>query len=780
MYVCKETDPLSTAAFDVQNPQYAPVGSDAGALSGYGDYVGPYPARYFETGQATGVGDAWVTVELEKPYRAPVVVCAPVTQSGMPPAVVRVRNVGPDSFDVRMQNPSGDATSSTVVHYLAMESGAWTLADGTRVEASRVDGAPAIVGGDWSSLTSYEYQQTYESPVVLGQVMTAEDSHWSVFAATGFGGVGCPDADGCLVGRHVGEDTVGSGATETVGVIVMESTDRGIVEGIGLRVFVGSPTVRGVGEAPPYVYEHDLGVAPVVGVVSQAGQTAYDGGWATLYGPASLTNSVIGLAIDEDQVADPERTHCGESVGAFLAGSQVAATLWNVGNHAPYFVADPLQKRTAAVGWPYALSLAGDAEDPDAGDFLTFSKLSGPAWLTVAEDGALGGTPSDEDIDESVSFLVRVEDRRGAYDTATLVIPVRATSLTMGSQVNPAWFEGSMPDDASAVYAYATDGTSVTVVAEDASRWYLDNGSESGLPRGVVLQEGSPVSVALVAALSDGSFSSVTQEFSWQTTDVFESAGTTVTLRRGDSLLLTVCCDGALLELDTDGDGVYDVASTPSSEFPVAFDVTGSVAVTARIDGDATAVMPVLVIEAAVSTPIACQKDYKRQKDIGVFPAGASSRLVWVPADAESMYVTSGSSEGTSVGLVLQPLTTGTVVLQSRLGAVDGPILSESKVGAFEMRSDLLDYVKAVGSLEDGTRLVETNVQIVPYLSGLDFHFHIFSVGATFLDSTIDMEISSDLFEEDGSLLYHVLALHDSICMWCKIYQDGVIVGELN
>jgi len=57
------------------------------------------------------------------------------------------------------------------------------------------------------------------------------------------------------------------------------------------------------------------------------------------------------------------------------------------------------------------------------GDTLTFSKVSGPGWLTVAGDGLLSGTPSDLDVGENI-FTVQVQDDGGLFDTADMTIEV--------------------------------------------------------------------------------------------------------------------------------------------------------------------------------------------------------------------------------------------------------------------------------------------------------------------------------------------------------------------
>ena len=90
----------------------------------------------------------------------------------------------------------------------------------------------------------------------------------------------------------------------------------------------------------------------------------------------------------------------------------------------PIFSANPLAMPLATANNPYADSLVGDASDPDAGDLLTFSKVSGPTWLAVgATTGTLTGTPGNADVGTNY-FVVRVTDAAGLFAEATMIIPV--------------------------------------------------------------------------------------------------------------------------------------------------------------------------------------------------------------------------------------------------------------------------------------------------------------------------------------------------------------------
>ncbi len=92
-------------------------------------------------------------------------------------------------------------------------------------------------------------------------------------------------------------------------------------------------------------------------------------------------------------------------------------------NTAPIFKNNPIQQPAAQVGLPYQGTLAGLATDPDFGQTLILTKLGGPAWLTLAADGSLSGTPGAENVGLN-SWIVSVSDGQGATGQATLQVLV--------------------------------------------------------------------------------------------------------------------------------------------------------------------------------------------------------------------------------------------------------------------------------------------------------------------------------------------------------------------
>jgi hypothetical protein len=107
------------------------------------------------------------------------------------------------------------------------------------------------------------------------------------------------------------------------------------------------------------------------------------------------TNEHVGLNAFTVQVTD----------GTVTASATLNLTVANT-NDAPTFAADPI---VLAATEDTAFSGQLSASDPDTTDSLVFSKLSGPAWLTVSSTGGLSGTPINEHVGLN-AFTVQVTD----------------------------------------------------------------------------------------------------------------------------------------------------------------------------------------------------------------------------------------------------------------------------------------------------------------------------------------------------------------------------------
>ncbi len=116
-------------------------------------------------------------------------------------------------------------------------------------------------------------------------------------------------------------------------------------------------------------------------------------------------------------------------------------------NTPPMWNSDPFTALSASLDEAYFANISSMASDPDVGDDLTFSKVDGPAWLSVSEAGDLSGTPTVVSADY---FTVKVSDDRGATSIAKLQVSVSsshtdtfiATDDTYGKENEPTLVHG--------------------------------------------------------------------------------------------------------------------------------------------------------------------------------------------------------------------------------------------------------------------------------------------------------------------------------------------------
>jgi predicted esterase len=111
-------------------------------------------------------------------------------------------------------------------------------------------------------------------------------------------------------------------------------------------------------------------------------------------------------------------------------------------NEAPLFTANPITGAAATEGSAYSGSLAGSASDVDAGDALAFSKVSGPAWLSVAANGTLSGTPGNSNVGSN-NFVVRVTDAGGLSADAAFNVTVAVLNDAPVFAANPINLNGT-------------------------------------------------------------------------------------------------------------------------------------------------------------------------------------------------------------------------------------------------------------------------------------------------------------------------------------------------
>ncbi len=266
-----------------------------------------------EVGVIENVTDQWQTVPLYKNYRRMVVVATPNYSNHSPPVVTRVRNAFGNQFELRVQSAGGEDPNNVDVHFMVMEEGVYSEEENGfkcqvfSLNSSGTDNQSSWIGDPLNQLTSFD------DPVVLGQVMTSNDPRYSYFWSRGSDQTLPPSNTELYAGKSVGEDPQDDRQSEQIGYIILEA-GSGTIDDVEYITNVGSQTIQGMGDNPPYSYSISGLSDATVSIASQAGMNDNNGGWVVLFGEDPYTTSSLKLAIDEDQFKDSERQHNSEQV----------------------------------------------------------------------------------------------------------------------------------------------------------------------------------------------------------------------------------------------------------------------------------------------------------------------------------------------------------------------------------------------------------------------------------------------------------------------------------
>jgi hypothetical protein len=110
-----------------------------------------------------------------------------------------------------------------------------------------------------------------------------------------------------------GAEAVNAHGAEDIGYIIIEE-GFDVLNGINWEVKQTADSIQGLLNSPPYLtaFDQTFSSSPNVVLGFQQEMDGNNGGWALAY---STTNTELGLACDEDQVNDSERSHTTETCG---------------------------------------------------------------------------------------------------------------------------------------------------------------------------------------------------------------------------------------------------------------------------------------------------------------------------------------------------------------------------------------------------------------------------------------------------------------------------------
>ena len=246
------------------------------------------------------------------------------------------------------------------------------------------------------------------------------------------------------------------------------------------------------------------GAAGLTHVFDSAGVTVTVDGVAWTTGTPDVENhySLVWVQSPEYTVTAPAGTPL-----AFAKNDT-----WNIGNTQSGVAITPFSVASGASGGtaPY-----------------TFSKVSGPAWLHVAPDGTVSGTPTAAGANENL--VIRVTDSAGTPATADITLTVGDTTVNPADRTKVNKVEGTSDIATIPVYGGAYKKPTVSVTTGAPAFFTINSGN------GDWLKKNSAGSWELYTGAT---FTEGTYKFQCQVridgaaglTHVFDSAGVTVTV----------------------------------------------------------------------------------------------------------------------------------------------------------------------------------------------------------------------------------------------------------
>jgi hypothetical protein len=243
------------------------------------------------------VDHEWTTVELNKTFQNPVVVAGPLSLNDQEPAVVRIRNVNSNGFDIRLQEYQDGQHAKEEVSFLVMEMGNYILEDGTRIEALTFDTKAMYSSFDTTPFLS----KFTTNPVVMTSITTFNGQR----AVTGrIHNVSNNSFDYSLQEEEFSSE---DHPQETVGCIAWEPS-KGEIDGTQFEIATVQDMTH---ELQAVEYGQSFTKAPSI---LAAMQTVYESDTANLRYKEKTPNG-FSVQIDEETSFDTEADHLFEEMG---------------------------------------------------------------------------------------------------------------------------------------------------------------------------------------------------------------------------------------------------------------------------------------------------------------------------------------------------------------------------------------------------------------------------------------------------------------------------------
>ena len=301
--------------YDVRIATYDTDGYESVGVSIIGFTLMENPGNFIgEVGLLEDLNHNKQTVMLKLQYSNPVVFAQPPSRNGSDTSVVRITEVKPDRFTLKIHESGDGPHANETVAYYVFESGDWTLPDGKLLKVGKLNTGITI-----GRLLSQTFEQVdfrdvtfIESPVMISQVQTNNDPSW---VKTRMKDV---SAYGFMVALEEDEiQTTSHEAAETIGWMAIE-TGNGVWDGLEYQADKTPEAVPGYWYNGITFYNFSSLPRFVASIV-----TYNDADNAGLR-YQNLAADGLEIMIEEDLAVDSERTHENEAVAFFaMDGSGV-------------------------------------------------------------------------------------------------------------------------------------------------------------------------------------------------------------------------------------------------------------------------------------------------------------------------------------------------------------------------------------------------------------------------------------------------------------------------
>ena len=358
-------------------------------------------------------GGGFTTINFRQTYATPPIVVATASNQGGDPSDLFITNVSTTGFQVAPVEPNANDGPHIAMNvaYVAVEPGTHTLPDGSLLEAGTINTTSVQHGVGVTGATAWttvNFGSAFSAaPALVANIQSHnnESANPPGTSSRPFISVAVNNVNASSVDLAIERSESGSGSitlNETIGYIAVENGASGSLLDnaatlLQYEAFTAPNPIRGWSNGcfnQPFGNTYS---SPPRVVATKTSRLESDGGWLRR---CFLSNTQVGLEVDEDRDTNNERSHVGER-GALLvferdfdASLQPDLLLVKTGQTIsdPYSTTNPKAIPGATVNYQFTITNQGDGAADNNSTLIT-DPIPVPASLVVTDIGAAGSGP---------------------------------------------------------------------------------------------------------------------------------------------------------------------------------------------------------------------------------------------------------------------------------------------------------------------------------------------------------------------------------------------------